>query len=125
MYPRGEADKGLSCWFVCPRSPTTPCMSSRAGQSMSGNADAKLRKMVRDLRNLLPSLKDWDAWQRELARLERNSVKLRRHRYAKLARTLEESQPILRMVLDEEKKMHAFTVKRLITRLNRRDGLAR
>ncbi|OLD04532.1 MAG: hypothetical protein AUJ07_03815 [Crenarchaeota archaeon 13_1_40CM_3_53_5] len=92
---------------------------------MSGNADAKLRKMVRDLRNLLPSLKDWDAWQRELARLERNSVKLRRHRYAKLARTLEESQPILRMVLDEEKKMHAFTVKRLITRLNRRDGLAR
>src|SRR3989441_7463304 len=125
MYPRGEADKGLSCWFVCPRSPTTPCMSSRAGQSMSGNADAKLRKMVRDLRNLLPSLKDWDAWQRELARLERNSVKLRKHRYAQLARTLEESLSTLRTVLDEERKTHAFTVNRLMIRLNDENRPAR
>jgi hypothetical protein len=84
---------------------------------MSRKADVELKEILRDLRNLLPYLKDWNGWQRELARLERNSVKLRKHRYAKLARTLERSLSILRTVLDEERKSHAFTVNRLIIKL--------
>ena len=105
-------------------SPTSQCMSSIAGLSMSRRADVERKKMVRGLRNLLPYLKDWNSWQRELVRLERNSVLLRKHRYAKLARTLEGSLSILRTVLDEEKKEHAFTVNRLIVRLADRDRLA-
>jgi len=91
---------------------------------MSRRADVERKKMVRGLRNLLPYLKDWNSWQRELVRLERNSVLLRKHRYVKLARTLEGSLSILRTVLDEEKKEHAFTVNRLIVRLADRDRLA-
>jgi len=92
---------------------------------MNGKADVELKKMVRDLRNLLPYLKDWNAWQRELARLERNSIKLRKHRYAKLARTLEESLSTLRTVLNEERKTHAFTVNRLMIRLDDENRPAR
>lgn len=88
---------------------------------MAGDADVERKKIVRGLRNLLPYIKDWNAWQRELVRLEKNAVKLRRHRYRKLARTLEESLSILRLVLDEERKVHAFTVNRLIIRLDRGD----
>src|SRR2546426_3292916 len=113
----------LSCLRT--HSPTSQFMSSRAGQSMSRKADVELKKMVRDLRNLLPYLKDWNAWQRELARLERNSIKLRKHRYAKLARTLEESLSTLRTVLNEERKTHAFTVNRLMIRLDDENRPAR
>jgi len=98
-------------------------MSPIAGLSMSRRADVEPKKMVRGLRNLLPYLKDWNAWQRELVRLEKNSVLLRKHRYVKLARTLEGSLSILRKVLDEERKEHAFTVNRLIIRLEDRDRL--
>ena len=43
---------------------------------MSRKADVERKEIVRGLRNLLPYLKDWNAWQREIARLERNVVKL-------------------------------------------------
>jgi hypothetical protein len=92
---------------------------------MSRNADLELKEIVRGLRNLLPYLKDWNAWQREIARLERNVVKLRKHRYARLARTLEGSLSILRMVLYEEKKEHAFTLNQLIRKLESGHRLAR
>ncbi|TMI54929.1 hypothetical protein E6H18_10365 [Candidatus Bathyarchaeota archaeon] len=88
---------------------------------MAKDADVERKKIVQGLRNLLPYLKDWNAWQREVVRLEKNVVKLRKHRYGKLARTLEDSLSILRLVLDEERKVHAFTVNRLIIRLGRGD----
>ena len=90
---------------------------------MNRGKTARLDRTVKDLRNLLPYFKDWDAWQREVRRLERNIVKLRRHRFTKLARTLEASLPALKMVLNEEKRVHAFTVNRLIARLRREDNL--
>jgi len=92
---------------------------------MSRKTDLELKEVVHGLRNLMPYLKDWNAWQRELARLERNIVKLRKHRYAKLARTLEESLSTLRTVLDEERKTHAFTVNRLMIRLDDENRPAR
>ncbi len=70
------------------------------------------------LRNLLPYIKDWEAWQREVRRLEQNVVKLRRHKFVRLARTLEDSLPILRSVLKEEKLNHQFTVNRSIAELD-------
>src|SRR5436853_6699131 len=107
----------FACLLIA-SAPTSQCMSSRVGQSMSRNADLELKEIVRGLRNLLPYLKDWNAWQREIARLGSNVVKLRKHRYARRARTLEGSPSILRMVLHEEKKEHAFPVNQLITRLD-------
>ncbi len=83
---------------------------------MSKDRQVVLEHTVRRFRNILPYLKDWNAWQRKIRRLERNVVKLRKNRFTKLARTLEESLPMLKSVLDEEKAEHAFTV-RLIARL--------
>ena len=74
---------------------------------------------MKGFRNLLPYLKDWDAWQREVRRLERNIVKLKKHRFHRLAKTLEDSLPILTLSLREEKKEHAFTVNRLVASLDR------
>jgi hypothetical protein len=74
---------------------------------------------VKCFRNLLPYLKDWEAWQREIRRLERNILKLRKHRFHRLAKTLEDSLPILTLSLREEKKEHAFTVNRLLASLDR------
>ncbi len=48
-------------------------------------------------------------------------VKLRRNRYPKLARTLGESLPMLKSVLDEEKTEHAFTVNQLVAKLDKLD----
>jgi len=79
----------------------------------------ELETTVKGFRNLLPYLKDWEAWQREVRRLERNIVKLRKHRFHRLAKTLEDSLPILRLSLREEKKEHAFTVNQLVARLDR------
>ncbi len=87
--------------------------------------ESKLKMTLRDLRNILPYLKDWDQWQREIARLERNMVKLRKHRFNKLGRTLENSLITLRRVLNEEKKQHAFTVNHLLMRLSKQDNLRR
>ena len=74
---------------------------------------------MKGFRNLLPYLKDWEAWQREVRRLERNILKLRKHRFHRLAKTLEDSLPVLRLSLTEEKKEHAFTMNRLVAKLNR------
>lgn len=74
---------------------------------------------MKGFRNLLPYLKDWDAWRREVRRLEQNIVKLRKHRFHRLAKTLEDSLPILRLSLAEERKEHAFTVNRLVASLDR------
>ena len=73
---------------------------------------------MKGFRNLLPYLKDWEAWQREVRRLERNIVKLRKHRFHRLARTLEDSLPVLRLSLEDEKKEHAFTVNQLVATLD-------
>lgn len=100
-------------------------MKSRTGRSRAGDVNVEVERMVLGLRNLLPYLKDWDAWQRELRRLENNIAKLRKHRYGKLARTLQESLLILRIVLAEERKVHAFTVNRLIIRLDGDDKTSR
>ena len=78
---------------------------------------------MKGFRNLLPYLKDWEAWQREVRRLERNIVKLRKHRFHKLARTLETSLSVLTSSLTEEKKEHAFTVNRLVASLDRETTL--
>jgi hypothetical protein len=86
---------------------------------MNRERQLELEDTVRDLRRLLPYFKDWESWQREIRRLEGNIVKLRRHRFARLARTLEESLPRLKSVLSEEKTEHAFTINQLITELNR------
>ncbi len=88
---------------------------------MSKDGQAELEDTVRRFRNILPYLKDWNPWQREIFRLERNIVKLRKNRYPKLARTLEESLPMLKSVLAEEKTEHAFTVNQLVARLDKLD----
>ena len=88
---------------------------------MNRERQLELEDTVRNLRKLLPYFKDWEAWQREIRRLERNTVKLRNHRFARLARTLEESLPRLRSVLSEEKTEHAFTINQLIIELNNLD----
>lgn len=88
---------------------------------MTKDRQAYLEDTARRFRNILPYLKDWNPWQREIRRLERNSVKLRKNRYPKLARTLEESLPMLKSVLDEEKNEHAFTVNQLVARLDKLD----
>lgn len=75
---------------------------------------------MKAFRNLLPYLKDWEAWQKEVRRLERNVGKLRKHRFHRLAKTLEDSLPDLRLSLTEERKEHAFTVNRLLASLDRR-----
>ncbi len=88
---------------------------------MSKDKQADLEDTVRRFRNILPYLKDWNPWQREIFRLERNIVKLRKNRYPKLAKTLEESLPMLKSVLDEEKSEHAFTVNQLVAKLDKPD----
>jgi len=88
---------------------------------MNRERQAELDDTVRSFRKLLPYFKDWEAWQKEISRLERNTVKLRKHRFAKLAKTLEESLPRLKSVLREEKTEHAFTVNKLIAELDRLD----
>ncbi len=88
---------------------------------MSKDRQANLEDTVRRFRNILPYLKDWHPWQREICRLERNMVKLRKNRYPKLARTLEESLALLKSVLDEEKTKHAFTVNQLVAKLDKLD----
>ena len=88
---------------------------------MNKESDAELEDTVRRLRNILPYLRDWRPWQREIRRLESNIVKLRKNRFTKLARTLEESLPILKSVLDEEKAIHAFTINRLVAKLEEVD----
>ena len=88
---------------------------------MNRNRIVRLERTARDLRNLLPYFRDWTAWQREIARLERNIVKLRKHRFTKLAKTLDMSLPTLKTVLNEEKREHAFTVNQLIARLSREE----
>ncbi len=88
---------------------------------MSHDREAELEDTVRRLRNILPYLKDWNPWAREIRRLERNIVKLRKNRYPKLARTLEESLSTLKSVLDEEKTEHAFTVNQLVAKLDKLD----
>ena len=90
---------------------------------MSSRVESKI--VIRSLRNLLPYFKDWNAWNSEIRRLERNLVTLRRHRYRKLAMTLENALPVLRTILDEEKKDHAFTINRLVAKLNREDKAPR
>ena len=85
----------------------------------------ELEATVKSFRNLLPYLKDWDAWQKEIRRLERNILKLRKHRFQRLARTLENSLPVLNLSLNEERKEHAFTVNRLVARLEREDRTRR
>ena len=82
----------------------------------------ELDPTVRKFRNLLPYLKYWGEWQREIRRLERNIVKLRRHRFTKLSKTLAESLPTLKSALDEERVEHAFTVNELIERLDKMDN---
>ena len=84
---------------------------------MNKQRQAELEDTVMSLRKLLPYLKDWEAWQREIRRLEVNIVKLRKHRFTRLARTLEESLPILKTILHEEKTEHAFTVNELVAKL--------
>jgi hypothetical protein len=86
---------------------------------MNRERQAELEDTVRSFRRLLPYFKDWEAWQSEIRRLEGNIVKLRKHRYTRLARTLEESLPRLKSVLSEEKTEHAFTVNKLVAELNR------
>ncbi len=88
---------------------------------MSKDGQAELEDTVRRFRNILPYLKDWNPWQREIFRLERNIVKLRKNRYPKLARTLEESLLMLKSVLAEERTEHAFTVNQLVARLDKLD----
>jgi len=78
---------------------------------------------AKGFRNLLPYLKDLDAWQREVRRLERNVVKLRKHRYHKLAKTLEDSLHVLKLSLSEERKEHAFTVNRLLAKIDRENRI--
>lgn len=100
---------------------------------VDSNDQADLARTVSSLRNLLPYIKDWEAWQREVRRLERNVVKLRRHKELRLARTLEDSLPALKSVLSEEKVHHQFSVNRSIAELdddeigydgNAHDGIA-
>ncbi len=79
----------------------------------------KAKATVRSFRNLLPYLKDWEAWQREVRRLERNAIKLRKRRFHRLAKTLEDSLRVLKFSLNEERKKHAFTVNKLVARLDR------
>ncbi len=88
---------------------------------MSKDRQAELEDTVRRFRNILPYLKDWNPWQREILRLERNIVKLRKNRYPKLAKTLEESLALLKPVLDEEKTQHAFTANQLVAKLDKLD----
>ncbi len=88
---------------------------------MNRERQAELEDTVRNLRKLLPYFKDWEAWQREIRRLEKNTVKLRKHRFARLASTLEKSLPRLKSVLNEEKTEHAFTVNKLVAELNNLD----
>ena len=88
---------------------------------MNREMQAELEDTVRSFRKLLPYFKDWEAWQNEIRRLERNIVKLRKHRFARLARTLDESLPTLKSVLNEEKTEHAFTVNKLIAKLDKLD----
>jgi hypothetical protein len=88
---------------------------------MNKDRHADLEDTVRRFRNILPYLKDWNPWQREIRRLERNILKLRKNRYRKLARTLEESLALLKAVLGEEKTEHAFTVNQLVTKLDKLD----
>ena len=84
---------------------------------MNKDSHAELVDTVRRLRDILPYVKDWRPWQREIRRLERNIIKLRKNRFTKIARTLEESLPTLKSVLDEEKTIHAFTINRLVAKL--------
>ncbi len=86
---------------------------------MKPSRQKELETTVEAFRNLLPYLKDWNAWQREVMRLQRNILKLRKHRFHRLAKTLEDSLPVLRISLKKEKKEHAFTVNRLVARLDR------
>ncbi len=44
-------------------------------QTMTGNRQAESEETLKGLRNLLPYLKNWSAWQGEIRRLERNIVK--------------------------------------------------
>jgi hypothetical protein len=88
---------------------------------MSRDRQADLEDTIRKLRNILPYLKDWNPWQKEILRLERNIVKLRKNRYPKLARTLEQSLSMLKTVLDEVKTEHAFTVNQLVAKLDKLD----
>jgi len=92
---------------------------------MKLSSRVELKIVIRSLRNLLPYFKDWNDWNAEIRRLERNLVALRRHRYRKLARTLENALPVLRTILNEERKEHAFTINRLVARLNREDKAPR
>lgn len=87
---------------------------------MSEKSRTELEETVRCLRNLLPYLKDWEAWQREIRRLERNEIKLRKHRFVKLAKTLDESLSRFKSVLQEERTVHAFTVNQLVAKLDGR-----
>lgn len=89
---------------------------------MNVKSRSELEATVEGFLNLLPYLKDWDAWQREVKRLERNILKLKKHRRHRLARTLENTLPVLRRALDEDRKEHAFTVNRLVATLERGDG---
>jgi len=90
---------------------------------LSSRVESKI--VIRSLRNLLPYFKDWNAWNSEIRRLERHLVTLRRHRYRKLAMTLENALPVLRTILNEERKEHAFTINRLVAKLNREDKAPR
>lgn len=77
--------------------------------------------MLRRLRGLLPYLNDWDGWQREVNRLERNIITLRAHGSVKLAKTLESGLPALRLALEEERVNHQFTVNQFMAELDELD----
>ncbi len=92
---------------------------------MRPKSRAGSKRATRHLRNLLPYFMDWNDWNTELLRLEGNVVTLRRHRFRKLARTLEDALPVLRAILDEERKEHAFSVNSLLAKLNREDRVSK
>ena len=64
--------------------------------------------------DLLPYMKDWDDWQKEIRRLETKVVRLRKHGEERLARILEESLPALKSALRGERVNHQFTVNRFL-----------
>ena len=101
-------------------------LRSAAQQGTSGSTRRRLPDLrlagggdtLRALLDLLPYMKDWDDWQKEIRRLETNIVRLRKHREGRLAKILEESLPALKSALQGERVNHQFTVNRSLREMD-------